>query len=181
VSNTDPGLFGLPGGVPEDDRKVDMSDDFADGLDPSGLEEEDKPKIDMSDDQQWMTYDQGIVTGLWDETLSSTGKVANCKYKIIYAQEAPVIMTGIAASKFTPEDDGSGVNLENALSSCQGVDREPIPDILQGNVFNPMGHGAEIGDLVTIQRVFVGSVVTDAGHPKSNYKYIFIGTGKPPE
>ena len=90
-------------------------------------------------------------------------------------------MTCIAASKFTPKN--LKVNLSNAMPSCQGVDREPVSSILQGNVFNPMGHGAEIGDFVTIQRVFVGSdmSVIEAGHPKCNYKYIVIGTGKPPE
>jgi hypothetical protein len=43
-----------------------------------------------------------------------------------------------------------------------------------------MGFGAEIGDFVTIQRVFVGSNMATlvGGHPACNYKYIVIQTGK---
>ena len=185
LSVSDPGLFGCPDFSDEDARKIGNSDDFWDGLEPTAIQENDKPKITMSDDQQWMTYDQAIITASWDEYGSRLdgfdGAIESCKYKIVYAQEAPVIMTCIAASKFTPKN--LKVNLSNAMPSCQGVDREPVSSILQGNVFNPMGHGAEIGDFVTIQRVFVGSdmSVIEAGHPKCNYKYIVIGTGKPPE
>ena len=182
-----PGLYGCPDfdSSQPDDRKINNSDDFWDGLQPTEIPENYKPKITMSDDQQWMTYDNGIITASWDEygnrLAGFMGEVENCKYKIIYAQEAPVIMTCIAASDFTPEDVG-GVNLAfalaNILPSCQGADREPITTILQGNVFNPMGCGALVGDLVTIQRVFVGSNMAGAGHPACNYKYIVIQTGK---
>lgn len=178
ISNNDPGLFGLPNGIPVNDRKIDDNDDFFHGLDPSIIDDdENKPIIDMSDDQQWMTYDQGIVTGLWDETLDSEGKVKNCKYKIIYAQEAPVIITGKAESEFTPLDVGALVKIEiqNAYPSCQGIDRDPMSEVLQ-NVENPMGYGAKSGDWVTIQRVFIGT----ASLQRANYKYIVIGTGHPP-
>jgi len=179
ISNDDPGLFGLPNGIPNNDRKVLASDDFIDGLDPSDIDNDNKPIIDMSDDQQWMTYEQGIVTGLWDETLDSEGKVKNCKYKIIYAQEAPVIITGKAYTEFTPENIGAVVqiNTDDMLyPSCQGVDRNPIPDPILQKVENPMGHGAKEGDWVTVQRVFTGI----ASPEKANYKYIVIGTGHPP-
>ena len=186
VSATDPGLFGCPD-FDQNGRKILDTDIFWDGIQPTGLPSAYKPKITMSDNQQWMTYDSGIVTASWDEygtrLANFEGQIQDCKYKIIYAQEAPVIMTCIAHSKFTPEDE-DGVALENALnliySSCQGANKEPIPTILNGNVFNPMGCGAEVGDLVTIQRVFVGSNMANnkPGHPASNYKYIIIQTGK---
>jgi len=183
---TNPGLFGCPDFDTIDARKINsQSDNFWDGLEPGDIPNENKPIITMSDGQQWMTYDQSIITASWDEYEDADGAVEDCKYKIVYAQEAPVIMTCIAASEFTPEDD-KGVNLEfidTVLPSCQGADRDPVPNILEGNVFNPMGHGAALGDLVTIQRVFVGVDMTtqELSHPRCNYKYIVIGTGKPPE
>lgn len=178
VSNTDPGLFGLPNGIPADDRKIAASDDFTDGLDPSVIDDANKPKIDLKGDQQWMTYDESIVTGLWDETLDANGKVKNCKYQIIYAQEAPVIITATAYAEFTPENVGAVVliNVNGTLyPSCQGVDKAPIPDPILQNVENPMGHGAKVGDWVTVQRIWTG--VANLG---ANYKYIVIGTGHPP-
>jgi hypothetical protein len=185
VSN--PGLFGCPDFDDLEARKISSeSDTFWDGLEPNAIPNDKKPIITMLDGQQWMTYDTSFIIASWDEYEDDNGAVENCEYKIIYAQEAPVIMTCKAKSKFTPKDT-KGINLENALAnilpSCQDADREPMGTILQGNVFNPMGHGAEIGDFVTIQRVFVGSdmSVIEAGHPKCNYKYIVIGTGKPPE
>jgi hypothetical protein len=188
LSVDNPGLYGCPDfdKSQSDDRKINNSDDFWDGLQPTEIPENYKPKITMSDDQQWMTYDQGIITSSWDEygtrLAGFNGEIESCKYKIIYAQEAPVIITCIANSAFTPED-ATEISLVPGLGnlpSCQGVDREPINTILQGHVFNPMGCGAEVGDLVTIQRVFVGSNMADlaGGHPACNYKYIVIQTGK---
>jgi len=186
ITSNNPGLFGSSDF--SGNRKIDQdSDYFWDGLSPDQIEDDKKPKIDMINGQQWMTYHSGIVVASWDEygtrLPAFNGQVEDCKYKIIYAQEVPVIMTCIAQSKFTPEDD-KGVALEQALAnilpSCQGADRQPIPSILAGNVFNPMGCGAEVGDLVTIQRVYVGSDMAqqEAGHPACNYKYIVIQTGK---
>ena len=184
ISNSAPGLYGLPNGIPIDDRKVDNNDDFIHGLDPSLIDDDlEKPIIDMSDDQQWMTYDQSIITAVWDETLSGTGTVKNCKYKIIYAQEAPVIITGQAYIDILPEEPETLVQIDplpigtglSYYSSCQGVDREPV-DILLTKVTNPMGYGAKTGDLVTIQRVFNGAVKFGV----ANYYYIIIGTGHPP-
>ena len=55
-----------------------------------------------------------------------------------------------------------------------GVDANPMPDLLT-KVKNPMGYGALANDLVTIQRVWLNTPADGA-----NYKYIIIGTGKPP-
>lgn len=175
ISNDLPGLYGLPNGIPANERKIAASDDFFDGLDPSNIDDANKPKIDMSDDQQWMTYDQGIITGLWDETLDNNGEVKNCKYKIIYAQEAPVIITGTAIGDISPEDPEATIAIEGLYPSCQGLDRDPVGDLL-AQVENPMGHGAKDGDHVTVQRVYHGAVKFGI----ANYYYIIIGTGDPP-
>lgn len=171
-----PGLFGYPDGVPRIDREVKIEDDFMLGLrfedDYLNNPAIEKPIIDMTDNQQWMTYQSGIITGIWDETLDP--EVKNCKYKIIYAQEAPVIITGIAASEFSPEQTSAVVSIGALYATCDGKGRDPIPTLL-GIVSNPMGYGAKAGDHVTVQRVYTGTSANNA-----NYKYIVIGTGNPP-
>lgn len=187
ISNEDPGLFGFDE-LPQAERSINNSSDyFWDGQEPDAGEL--TPKIDLIDSQQWMTYEQGILIGSWDEygnrLAGFDGNVNDCKYKIIYAQEAPVIITCRADEEFTPNQE-KGIKLKvnnDSMPSCQGIDRTPVYDILDSAfVFNPMGYGAKTDDFVTVQRVFMGIDMStvEAGHPKANYKYIVIGTSHPP-
>jgi hypothetical protein len=144
------------------------------------LPEENQPiiQINKAINHKWMTYEGSPFVGLWDEYVpGGTGKIEDAKYNIVYAREAPIILTGEAQEDFKPEDDEANVKLtsENGFSSCPGFDKEPVVELLT-KANNPMGYGAKKGDLVTVQRVFLQSVAD-----KANYKYIVIGTGKPPE
>lgn len=174
IDGANPGTFGHPD-YNTNLRKVKIGDDTWEGLDPSIINDINKPKIQLCNNQQWMTYSSGIITSLWDETQSNTGKISECSYKIIYAQEAPIIITGSAVSSFPPTQiDNINISTTGINSSCQGVGNDPMPTLLT-KVENPLGYGALANDKVTIQRVFTGTIAHGA-----NYKYIIIGTGAVP-
>ena len=87
----------------------------------------------------------------------------------------PIIITGVASADFTPKDVDTDITITGDFLPCgMGIAADPMPDLLT-KVKNPMGYGALAGDLVTIQRVWIESP-PDCVH----YKYIIIGTGKPP-
>lgn len=151
------------------------------GLDDEAvsLPEENQPiiQINKSINHKWMTYEGSPFVGLWDEyTQQSQGKIQDGKYHIVYAREAAIILTGVAQEDFKPEDDEAEVKLkDDEFSSCPGFDKDPVVDLLK-KAKNPMGYGAKKEDFVTVQRVFLKELEGDA-----NYKYIVIGTGKPPD
>lgn len=176
------GKFGHPGAINiKDDKKIGQfySPLFYHGLNPldaSALrdEVESQPTIEVSN--AWMTYDGAGILTLWNETAAS--KIEDANYRVVYAREAPVIITGQAYATFRPEHDEVSIILNdlNSFSSCPGFDRNPIPAILT-RASNAMGYGAATGDLVTLQRVFL----SDINNPNNaNYKYMVIGTNKPP-
>lgn len=170
------GRFGFPNGVPNiADKRISKFDTekFYHGLDPSHLVEGDQPTIDVSN--PWMVYEGAGIVSLWDET--SSANVKNAKYRVVYAREAPVIITGYAYTKFLPtKSDNIQIDVSNTAiyPSCPGVTQNPVNQLLL-KVKNPMGYGAAAGDLVTLQRVFINNLIDNA-----NYYYIIIGTGSPP-
>lgn len=176
VGATDPGLFG--DATKDVTRKIDPNDTFFHGLSPKDLVDEHIPLIDRIGNQEWMTYEGAGLTALWNETVAvapDEGKIGKNKYTIVYAQEAPIIITGVANADFTPKDANINITIkENFLPCGMGVGANPMPVILT-KVKNPMGYGALANDLVTIQRVWLDTPADGA-----NYKYIIIGTGKPP-
>lgn len=134
------------------------------------------PKLDIG--HQWMSYEDGLIVCALDEQNRSDGTVEDQElYRIIYAREAPVIITGTAIYRFTPKT-ASGIKVAPGEASCPNVNKAPIPDPVLQNVSNPLGYGAEEGDMVTVQRVYSG---TPMFGNQSNYYYIVIGTGKAPE
>lgn len=171
------GRFGLPNGVANPNNKIISKFTnplFYHGLNPldasAQLQEEDQPIIDVSN--HWMTYADAGIISLWNE--NSSHKIESSKYRVIYAREAPVIITGIAKEQFKPHKSENIVieTSSDIYASCPGVKSTPIPDLL-GKVKNPMGYGAEAGDLVTLQRVNINTIKDNA-----NYYYIVIGTGQ---
>jgi hypothetical protein len=168
-----PGLFGHPN-FPEDDRKIKTNDYFYEGVNPKLIEnEEQRPKFNLTPGQQWMSFEGSKVVGIWDETTGPN--ISDSKYRILYVEEAPVIITCICNQEFEPFK-ADNISVEPIFSSSNGSNAAPIFGNLLDKVDNPLGYGAEAGDLVTVQRVFTGVVANGA-----NYKYIVIGTGKPPE
>ena len=176
VGATDPGLFGDE--TKDTDRKIDPNDTFFHGLSAKDLAGAHIPLINRIGDQEWMTYEGAQLTALWDETVAvapDEGKIGKNEYKIVYVQEAPIIITGVATADFTPKDANINITIKEDFLPCgMGVDANPMPVILT-KVKNPMGYGALANDLVTIQRVWLDTPADGA-----NYKYIIIGTGKPP-
>jgi hypothetical protein len=168
-----PGLFGSNQAVP-DDRKLKKTDYFYEGVAPNLIQDEEKlPKWTRPALQEFMTFEGSRIIGVWDETTGP--KVQDGNYRIIAAQEAPVIITCISKGKFEPFKS-KDIVVDPILPSAQGETSKPL-DVLLTKVENPMGYGAEDGDLVTVQRVFTN----DVSYNVANYKYIVIGTGKPPE
>ena len=169
------GVFGFPNGVSNSaEKKISNFNNtrFYHGLNPSSLEMQDQPTIDVSN--PWMVYDGAGIVSMWDETTAA--QVQNAIYRVIYAREAPVIITGKAQSKFLPtEADNISIIVSDALyASCPGVTKKPLPELLV-KVKNPMGYGAHDGDFVTLQRVHINTILDGA-----NYYYMIIGTGSPP-
>jgi hypothetical protein len=120
-----------------------------------------------------MSYEDGFILTLLDEYADKTVEEKEL-YRVVYAREAPVIITGIAYEEFEPfKETDIGIDLTNTLyPSCPGYDKKPVIDLVV-KAKNPMGFGALPGDLVTLQRVYTTTVQDDA-----NYYYIIIGTGK---
>jgi len=184
LSMSEAGSFGQPNKLARDDKII--KDDnytkmvFYHGLSPKAkdaeLQDEDLPVMEVSN--PWMTYSDSSVVGLWDE-FSTGHKIEDAKYRVIYAREAPVIITAIAADSFKPYTEEVSVSITKdgvakVFSSCPGFDKDPVDSLLE-KADNSMGHGAEKGDMVTLQRVFLPQV-----NDKANYKYLVIGTGDPP-
>lgn len=158
---------------------------FYDGLSPVDLEAGELPKFSRpdggTDTEQYMLFETARVVGLWDETLDADapeGEISNGKYKIVHAQEAPVIITGTCSSKFLG-NQSSGIVVSALFASAQGSNKKPVTTLLSNNIKNPLGYGAEIGDLVTLQRVWTDTINL-IGNSRSNYYYMVIGVGKPP-
>lgn len=169
------GTFGLPSAGSSTDKKISKfsGTTFYHGLNPSNLDEENQPIINPTN--PWMTYEGSKIISLWDET--TTPEVKNAIYRVIYAREAPVIITGKSYEKFLPtKADNISIKLESGTlyASCPGVTQKPLPDLLV-KVKNPMGYGADTDDLVTLQRVHSNDISDGA-----NYYYNIIGTGAPP-
>lgn len=182
VAVSNPGQFGQPGLLPKADKLITKFNDskFYHGISPNGpdldLQDNDKPIFEVS--HNWMTYEGSPLAATWDE-ISNGAKIEDGQYRVIYAREAPVILTGVATSTFKPsQKDNIAVqlNADNGYSSCPGFDKNPVT-VLITKASNPMGYGAQKDDLVTLQRVFL----QNANQDNANYKYIVIGTGKPPE
>lgn len=173
------GKFGLQGAVNEDELKINKFDTsiFYHGLNPtnSELEDTDNPKFKLGA-QNWMTYEGANTVGLWAEGYAP--EIKNNYYNIIYAREAPTLITGKVIEKFTPKDsENVQVDTSNVeYPSGPGVVNQPIPELIT-KARNPMGYGAEAGDYVTLQRVNSTSLVEG---DKSNYYYIVIGAGAKP-
>lgn len=172
------GKFGQPGSLSKTVNNIgNLADpNFYHGIPPigpNGLENEaDRPALKVTNN--WMCYDGSKIVALWDET--STPNVEDATYNVIYAREAPVLITGIATSKIRPFDDTGSVSINSQYyPSCPGADKAPVNNLI-AQAKNPMGYGAEPNDYVTLQRVFLQTVDNQA-----NYQYIIIGTGKPPE
>lgn len=110
-----------------------------------------------------------------DYTRGTTvyAKYNDGKYIIVeHKSSSPLILTGTAVAKFEPKD------LDNIRVKGAGYDSECLEggnDIEWTDIQNPLGYGAEAGDMVTIQRI---CGVTEAYCPGG--KYIVIGTGAPP-
>lgn len=171
------GRFGQPGALSNDDKKISKLNTplFYHGWSPlspnAELGNDDQPIVNVT--TPWMTYHGAGVISLWNETKSH--KIEDAEYRVVYAREAPTIITGIAAAQFRPENPIVSVQLNPPFASAPGSTQQPIVALL-AKVDNSMGYGAEAGDYVTLQRVFLPQVVGDA-----NYKYIVIGTNKPPD
>jgi hypothetical protein len=166
-----PGLFGHTN-FPEDERKIKTNDYFYEGVGPNLINNEDqRPKFQLTPGQQWMSFAGSKVVGIWDETTGPN--IADAKYRILYVEEAPVIISCRCSKDFKPFITDN-ISVEPILASSNGKNAAPIVNLL-GKVENPLGYGAMAGDLVTVQRVFTGVAANQA-----NYKYIVIGTGKPP-
>jgi hypothetical protein len=175
------GLFGVPeiqGGPTRGDTLIGLFDNtkFYHGISPLdvkvlGADPGSQPSMVVS--SPWMAYEGSNIVSLWDETDSSF--IEQNKYRVVYAREAPVIITGRAYTSFRPETAfGIQIMLDPIFASCPGVGQNPIPDLLI-NVQNPMGYGAQSYDFVTLQRVYTGVVNTGA-----NYYYMVIGTSQGP-
>lgn len=178
VGVTKPGKFGHPNGLQRDDMSVKKLSDplFYQGFAPISpdldLQDQDMPTLKVT--HNWMTYYESPIVGMWND-ISNT-KIQDANYNVIYAREAPIIVTGTAAGDFEPFKEAQ-INVivpGNEYSSCPGYDKEPVKTLLT-RASNPMGHGAQRGDLVTLQRVFSPVLLGDV-----NYYYIVIGTGSPP-
>jgi hypothetical protein len=177
------GKFGHVGGIPNKDDKKILDNNFSDmvfyhGLSPkdnnAGLGNNDVPIFEVNNN--WMTYNGSKIIGLWDE--STTDKIEDAKYRIVYAREAPVIITAVAAKAFFPETNEAEVIITapppSVFSSCPGADKEPVVTIIK-KALNNMGYGAAAGDFVTLQRVYSVNIID-----RANYTYLVIGTGKKP-
>lgn len=182
LNMSEAGKFGQPGELAKQDKLITNLTGavFYHGLSPLsptlGLGEEGSPIVDVT--HNWMTYQNAPIAAAWDESTGGS-KIEDGKYRVIYAREAPVIITGTASEDFKPSKQNNitvQLDANVAYASCPGFDKNPVT-VLLTKVENPMGYGAQKNDLVTIQRVFL----QNAQQNNANYKYIVIGTGKPPE
>lgn len=179
VPGTIGGKFGLQGAVNDNDLKINnfTTSVFYHGLNPTNaqLDNDDNPKYKIGS-QNWMTYEDANSVGLWAEGYAS--EIKNNYYHVIYAREAPTLITGKVVEKFTPKDSGNiQVDTSNVeYPSGPGYDRQPVANLIT-KARNPMGYGAESGDYVTLQRVNSTSLVEGNS---ANYYYIVIGTGAKP-
>lgn len=139
---------------------------------PNAKNSENPPKWKL-DGAKWMTYYGSPMVGMLNEHTSGPAVEKNDLYKIIYAREAPSIITGTASSEFFPSQS-SGISISATQPSGPGSDQAPVTTLLT-QIENPMGYGARGGDFVTVQRFFTNSCSNDGA-----YKYIVIGTGAPP-
>jgi hypothetical protein len=167
------GLWGI-GGAQPDDYKVKPDGSYYQGISPANLDNNDKPLINPTAVNSWMTYQGSKTVSLWDETQG--GVKGTQAYRTIFAQQAPVTIYGTAIQPFKPEN-GSDIKISAIGASCPGLGQNPIPQLLN-KVENPLGYGAEAGDLVTLSRIFAPS--GSGSGVNANYKYIVIGTGAPP-
>lgn len=148
---------------PQNNNRFLAASTYYDGIKPP---DNNSLKTFLANNEQFMTFDGSRVISVLDSE----------NYVVLRAQEAPVIFTGKAAAKINASaKTGISITIEGGFPSSQGMDKAPITTIIQ-NIENPMGYGAESGDMVTIQRVwFDASPASNA-----NYKYIIIGTSNPP-
>jgi hypothetical protein len=140
---------------------------------------ENPPKFTL-DGHKWMTYDGSKMYGIMNEHAVGGAVEKADLYKIIYAREAPTIMTGTTSSGFTPKIS-SNISIQVTEPSGPGSDKAPVTTLIT-KIENPMGYGAGPGDRVTVQRYYTGTS-SSSGSGSSNdgaYKYIVIGTGAPP-
>ena len=154
----------------ESERKINTGSIYLGGNQASSLDE--PPKFSL-DGKKWMTYAGSPMFGMLDEHSVGAQVQGADLYHIIYAREAPSIITGTAGSEFTPKQT-SGIKISVTHPSGPGADAEPVTTLLN-QIENPMGYGAKEGDYVTIQRFYTGSCSNEGA-----YKYIVIGTGAPP-
>lgn len=175
---TNGGVFGTSA-LPANIAEVQATDKFNIGIETGSLPENTKPQIrTIGDNHQYMSFDGATAyTFLYQDGATT---IAANKYTIVNMQEAPTIITGKAAAKFKPEDNKDISIKADFFASSQGIDKEPVVGLMK-KIENPMGYGAEIDDIVTVQRVHSNQLITVAGDVLANYKYIVIGTSSPPK
>lgn len=142
----------------------------------------------------WLTHSGSNYVCLWDERGIPTPNPEigdGPHYELIYADEAPVIITARAITTFYPQTEVASlalmdVKLKDESVGVQGYSshpypfHEPIPWLLT-TAFNPQRHGAKAGDLVTVQRVSMDDKRPSVIGSNKHYAYIVIGTGENPE
>lgn len=167
------GLWGTGTGLDNEYRADEKS---YQGVDVTGLDNDDIPKINpLALNTEWMTYEGSATVSLWDESVG--GVKGTDGYRMVFAKEAPIMIYGTAVEKFTPETT-SDIQISGIAGSCHGISNSPIPTALL-KVENPMGYGAEAGDIVCVNRVYIpdsAEYVVNA-----NYKYIVVSTGAEPQ
>jgi hypothetical protein len=152
--------------------------------------------INFSTSTVWMTTSASQVYYVWNDTTQSPGSTEiddTPHYEIINATEAPVIITGKAQRPFRPAsiqcnvvinatmDIGSEILAVPGFSSHAYGSANPVPALL-ATAKNPLGYGANSGDMVTLQRVSIDDKrFSSIAQGLASYFYIVIGTGaKPP-
>jgi hypothetical protein len=162
---------GKTGSNPTDsERKVTAGDLY---LGSAAAKTLDNPPKFTLDGQKWMTYDGSKMYGIMNEHAVGGVVEQADLYRIIYAREAPTVMTGTTSSEFTPKTS-SNISIQVTKPSGPGSDKAPVTTLIT-KIENPMGYGAKSGDHVTVQRYYTGTSSDDGV-----YKYIVIGTGAPP-
>lgn len=159
---------------------------YADGQSPANLDD-----MYIHASRTWMTFSASRIACLYSDVADPSGSFGTLEtdghYRIIDANEAPVIITAKANQRILPNDRRPSVH---PIDTFITLDTDVAPNIkcysscykgtvLLGNnlrVFNPLKFGAHAGGTVTLQRVCLDETRFEG----TSYVYIIIGTSDSP-